>query len=67
MGTTKPAAFRESFILRIWREEGQPGWRGWVQHVHSGESALFQNLADLLAFVEQRIEASTARGSSTLR
>jgi hypothetical protein len=31
---------RDSFVIRIWQEEGKPGWKGWVQHARSGESSL---------------------------
>ncbi len=46
-----------SFVLRIWWEqtdaiEGQAVWRGWIQHVASGDAHYFQRLADLLAFIE---------------
>jgi hypothetical protein len=44
----------DSFILRIWREEGSPQWKGWVQHARSGEVGFVQSLADLLAFIERR-------------
>jgi len=47
-------ARRNSFVVRIWREEGSAGWRGWVQHTRSGESTVSQNLDELLAFVERR-------------
>jgi len=42
-----------SYILRIWREDGQPGWKGWVQHARTGESAFVQHVEELLAFVER--------------
>jgi hypothetical protein len=45
---------RHSFVVRIWREEGSAGWRGWVQHTRSGESTTSQDLDELLAFVERR-------------
>jgi len=45
---------RDSFVVRIWREEGRPGWRGWVQHVRSGETALVQSPDELLSFIERR-------------
>jgi hypothetical protein len=48
------SAARHSFIVRIWREEGSVGWRGWVQHTRSGESTVVQDLDELLAFVEHR-------------
>lgn len=45
---------RDSFILRIWRESGKPGWLGWVQHARTGESVSVKNLEALLAFIEHR-------------
>jgi len=48
-----------SFVLRIWWEELDPDtgdrrlWRGWVQHVHSGEAMYFQDVGKLLAFIER--------------
>ncbi len=47
-------ARQESFIFRIWREEGQPDWRGWVQHARSGESIVIRSVAELVAFLESR-------------
>jgi hypothetical protein len=44
---------RESFIVRIWQEQGQPEWKGWVQHVRSGESAFLENLDDLSTLVKR--------------
>ena len=46
-------AYRESFIVRIWREKGQPEWQGWVQHVRSGDSAPLQDLQDLISYLER--------------
>jgi hypothetical protein len=45
---------RDTLILQIWRDEGEPDWTGRVQHVGTGESALVRSLDKLLAFVEQR-------------
>ena len=45
---------QESFIVRIWRETGHCGWRGWVQHTRSGESAALRSVQELVAFFEQR-------------
>lgn len=39
-----------SFVLRIWWEE--EGWRGWVQHAASGETRYFEQVEDLISFVE---------------
>jgi hypothetical protein len=46
-------AHRDAFIIRIWREEGRPGWRGWVQHAGAGESAVVRNVDELVAFIER--------------
>ncbi len=45
---------RHSFVVRIWREQDSAGWRGWVQHAGTGESAYVRNLDELLAFIERR-------------
>lgn len=50
---------RNSFLLRIWREDAgmhphaAPPWRGWIQHVHSGEVVYVQDLAKLIAFIQR--------------
>ena len=43
-----------SFVLRIWWEEGNGDlvWRGWIQHAASGNSHGLRQLSDLLAFIE---------------
>lgn len=49
---------RDAFLIRIWREETEPKhplrWRGWVQHVHSGETQYVQEWETLRHFIEQR-------------
>lgn len=41
-----------SFIIRVWAEPGsEAGWRGFVQHVQSGESAYFADAHKLLGFI----------------
>jgi hypothetical protein len=44
----------ESFIVRIWHEEDQPGWRAWIQHTRSGESTVVRSVQELVAFFELR-------------
>lgn len=44
----------DSFVVRIWREKCTPGWKGWVQHARSGESAFVQTVDELLTFVERQ-------------
>ena len=58
---------RHSFVVRVWREKGIPGWRGWVQHTRSGESAPIQNLESLLAFIERRTGKLTSIVSKGLK
>ena len=57
MSGRKP--INQSFILRLWREDDENGgiWRGWIQHVGSGDEVFVQNLADFLDFIEQHFGA----------
>lgn len=50
----KAAVRRDSFVIRIWREEDQSGWQGWVQHTGTGEAAYVRDTDELLAFIERR-------------
>lgn len=53
MRTTEREHLSNSFVLRIWWEEGErPIWRGWIQHAATSQSHYFSRLTDLLAFVE---------------
>ena len=47
-----PATTTLTFVVRFWREwsQGQPRWRGRVEHVESGQQANFLAIEDLLAF-----------------
>jgi hypothetical protein len=67
--STRPGslAARHSFVVRIWREEGRAGWRGWVQHTRSGESAAVQDLNGLLTFVEHRTGSLSRPGQKRLK
>jgi len=44
---------RHSFVLRFWREGESQEWKGWVQHVNSGESTHVHTAAELLAFIDR--------------
>lgn len=50
----KRAAQRDAFIVRVWREEGQTNWQGWVQHVRTGEEVCVRSSGELAAFIESR-------------
>jgi hypothetical protein len=57
----------ESFVARIWLEgepDGNPIWRGRIQHVQSDQEAYFQDLAEMSAFIERvaRIPGPKATG-----
>lgn len=60
-------AARHSFVVRIWREKGSVGWRGWVQHARTGESVPFEDLEKLQAFLEGRTGTLTDRARQRLR
>jgi hypothetical protein len=63
----KRQAQRESFVVRIWREPGQPEWRGWVQHVGSGHSTALQSLDELMPFIECWLARSAKQGKRGLK
>ena len=44
---------RDSFLIRIWRERDQAHWRGWVQHIRTGDSTSIQDLDELQDFFER--------------
>jgi hypothetical protein len=60
-------AHRDTFIVRIWREEGSPEWKGWVQHVRTGDSAPVHSLDELVAFIECRTGKLTDSGRKGLK
>ena len=44
-----------TFIVRFRREwsAAGPRWRGWVEHVQSGEDAAFLDLGEMLRFIRR--------------
>ena len=58
---------RHSFLVRILWEADQPEWKGWVQHIHSGESVPFRNPDQLLAFIEHHAGELTVTGRKGLK
>jgi hypothetical protein len=57
----------DTFVLRIWRQRGQQGWRGWVQHTRTGESVAVQDMDQLVAFVERHVSDEHLNTHATLR
>jgi len=47
------AGRNNSFVLRIWCEEGETRWRGWARHASTGQVAYVQSAEELLAFIER--------------
>jgi hypothetical protein len=60
-------AQRESFVVRIWRENGQSEWKGWVQHVCSGDAIPLRNLQDLVSYLERWTTQPTMENRRGLR
>ena len=61
-GMTPQAAYGHSFIVRVWLEEtseesGRAVWRGRVTHVPSHEQRYFQEMDDLLIFIQRYIHS----------
>jgi len=58
-----------SFVVRIWWEPGAASgaghWRGRVQHVRNGKQVSFQNIADLIAFIEHETGIQVATEQAT--
>jgi hypothetical protein len=51
-----------SFIVRIWREQGDYGggsreWRGSIEHVGSGQKSFFRDLNAIAAFMNPYLES----------
>lgn len=55
MDQSPPVPTNSIFILRIRQEwvEGEPDWRGWIEHVPSGERAAVQDWEGVTAFVRR--------------
>ena len=59
----------QSFIVKIWAEEGSPNaddvvWHGHITHVISGETVHLKNLGEIKAFMSQHLGDRGAAGSS---
>lgn len=45
-----------SFVARIWlerRSNGNPAWRGHIQHVQTGEQRHFRRFVEIRGFIER--------------
>jgi hypothetical protein len=51
------------FILRLWLEpreieDGEPEWRGVIEHIESGDHSAFRNLEVMLSFITKHLDVS---------
>lgn len=53
------AIYRDSFVIRVWREADQPGWQGWIQHARTGKSAYVRDINELAEFIERHTSKTT--------
>ena len=55
MTEPSPIPPASTFVVRLWREwsTAGPRWRGWVEHVQSGEEAAFLDLDEMLRFIRR--------------
>ena len=44
----------KAYLLRLWRESGEGGWRATLESPGSGERAGFATLAELVAYLEAK-------------
>jgi len=61
-----------SFVVRIWHEalnsEGHiVAWRGFADHVSSGERCHFEDLKQLVGFIQTKVGLDEGRSSSQQR
>jgi hypothetical protein len=56
------------FIVRMWQEPSQAvsaHWRGYIEHVPSGQRLYFTSLTDLNDFIGQRLARPASGGNDT--
>jgi|GEM_PF-974113 hypothetical protein len=52
---------RETFVLRLWAEETVSSvWRGEVQNVRSGQTAVIRDLEELLDYLRSQLDEQAA-------
>ena len=62
---TATARAEHLFIVRMWQEPSQAvtvRWRGYVEHVPSGQRLYFTSLTDLNDFIGQRLQRPALSG-----
>lgn len=62
--STLPTTYH-SYLVRLWQEQGQVGWRASIQDIQTGVVTWFADTDALLAFLQaQTTSGSVAAGSS---
>jgi hypothetical protein len=54
---------RATFLIRLWAEDDETpesSWRGQVEHVQSGENQYVQEMAQVVSFIEERLDRGAA-------
>ena len=61
--SNQPPAYL-AYMLRLWQvnQQGQPVWRASLESPHTGERRGFANVAQLLAFLQEKTEARLSDG-----
>lgn len=54
MSTAAPLPGNHTFVVRLWRETGgkPPQWRGWIEHIQTGQRRAFTKLTEMLEFMD---------------
>ena len=60
-----------SFVMRLWQEhaddaETDAEWRGWVEHVQSGQRFYFRDFSDIKQIVSNFLEDQQERANDQL-
>ncbi|MCA9989090.1 MAG: hypothetical protein KDE09_16680 [Anaerolineales bacterium] len=60
-----------SFVMRLWQEHGDSNpadseWRGWVEHVQSGQRFYFRDFSDIKQIVGNFLEDQQERAKDQL-
>ena len=48
--------YYNTFVVKIWRDEAEGTFRGYIQHVRSQERIYFLNLEDMNNFIKKHLE-----------
>ncbi len=61
---------KHAFVLYLWvegepdRDQGEPAWRGSIEHLPTKRRLYFSVLTDLMRFLSRHIDETSARATS---